>query len=239
MGCRTWFITGTDTGVGKTLLTALLVRHLRSEGKNALAIKPFCSGGTRDVELLYAIQEGHLRKEEINPFYFAEPVAPLISTRRHRRRITLRAAAARVKEIEARCEHLLVEGSGGLLVPLGEDYRVMDLIARLRCEVIVVARNRLGTINHTLLTVECLQRTINQRISVVMMEPETRERRAGRGRKRGVGDVSRRTNAALLEEILAGVEVWRLPYLGLNPLTFSEVKNNARNLKKTLAQILA
>src|SRR5260221_14172519 len=86
---RTIFITGTDTGVGKTLLTALLLAHLRQNGVPALALKPFCSGGRADAELFHALQDGDLTLDEINPFYFREPIAPLVAARKHRRRIQL------------------------------------------------------------------------------------------------------------------------------------------------------
>src|SRR5579859_7771518 len=83
------FITGTDTGVGKTVFTSLLLHHLRKSGVYALAMKPFCSGGRGDVWLLRAMQDGELSEEEINPFHFPEPVAPLVSARQHKRRIPL------------------------------------------------------------------------------------------------------------------------------------------------------
>src|SRR5271154_6727959 len=70
------FITGTDTGVGKTVVTALLLRHLRRAGCNALAIKPFCSGSRADARLLLSFQKNLLTLDEINPFFFNQPVAP-------------------------------------------------------------------------------------------------------------------------------------------------------------------
>src|SRR5581483_3100804 len=84
---RILFITGTDTGVGKTLLTAMLLHHLRVAGRRTLAMKPFCSGGRDDVELLHALQDGELTADEINPFYFSEPTAPLVALRRRHRDI--------------------------------------------------------------------------------------------------------------------------------------------------------
>ena len=77
------FITGTDTGVGKTLLTALLLHHLRQTGVHALAMKPFCSGGRADVRLLQSLQRGELSDAEMNPFYFAEPIAPFVAAKKH------------------------------------------------------------------------------------------------------------------------------------------------------------
>src|SRR6516225_1680307 len=176
MATRIVFITGTDTGVGKTLLTALLLSHLRGQGLHALALKPFCSGTRSDAQLLHKLQDGDLTLDEVNPFYFPEPVAPLISARKHNHHIPLDEVVKHINSIASHLSslppaprtaiknsklkiknYLLVEGSGGLLVPLGEDYTVRDLIARLNCEVIVVSRNKLGTINHTLLTLHALK----------------------------------------------------------------------------------
>src|SRR5260221_11161888 len=117
---RTVFITGTDTGVGKTLLTALLLQHLLDTGVEALAMKPFCSGGRADVELLQAIQNSRLPDDAVNPFYFAESVAPLVAARKLRCRISLAQVLQKIRAVESRCERLLIEGSGGLMAPLGE-----------------------------------------------------------------------------------------------------------------------
>ena len=254
------FITGTDTGVGKTLLTALLLCHLRSHDARALALKPFCSGGRADAELLCKLQHGDLTLDEVNPFYFPEPVAPLISARKHKRNIPLdrvlehiHSLASRVPALPAGLpsnastghsplatrNFLLIEGSGGLLVPLGEGYTVRDLIARLPCDVLVVSRNQLGTINHTLLTVQSLLNPTPHsplRIPhsaghsafslsrVVLMDSSTR-------------DASSRSNAPILAEFLAHVPLVCLPYLGIRCSSASAVKKNAKKFQKTLARL--
>src|SRR5262245_9717014 len=98
------FITGTDTGVGKTILTGLLVNHLRAEGVHALAMKPFCSGGRGDVKLLRAMQDAELTEKEINPFYFPEPVAPHVSAKQRKHPVLLGEVVREIKKIAARCE---------------------------------------------------------------------------------------------------------------------------------------
>src|SRR5216117_424746 len=164
------FITGTDTGVGKTVLTACLLQYLRQTGVDALAMKPFCSGGRNDVQLLQSIQESRLPDDVINPFYFPEAVAPLVAARKEARKIPLADVLQKIGDVARQCDCLLIEGSGGLLVPLGEGYTVADLIRRLRCEVLVAARNQLGTINRTLLTVEALRRRRRQPSRIVLMD---------------------------------------------------------------------
>jgi dethiobiotin synthetase len=222
---RILFITATDTGVGKTLLTAMLLHHLRQHACRALALKPFCSGGTADVELLHALQDGELTTREVNPFYFTEPVAPLVAARKHRRRITLDQVLRPIFQVAHRCKCLLVEGSGGLLVPLGEGFTVADLISALGCETIVVSRNRLGTINHTLLTVKALQHVGVQKLKVILMSPFQ-------------PDLSARSNAKILAELLGPVPLLTVPYLGSTPMKVATLRKNCKKIKKTLARIL-
>lgn len=197
------FITGTDTGVGKTLLTALLLHHLRAHGCRALAMKPFCSGGRGDVRLLQSLQRGELADAEMNPFYFEQPVAPLAATSTLRKKIPLKLVIERIRAVANKCEILLVEGSGGLLVPLGEGYTVADLIAKLRCRVLIAARNQLGTINHTLLTIKVLRAMgiADTNLSVVMM--------AGANR-----DASSRTNQQIIADFIRPIDVLQIPFLG-------------------------
>ena len=197
---QTIFITGTDTGVGKSLLTALLLNHLRKSGVRALAMKPFCSGGREDVELLQALQPGELPDSMANPFYFEEPVAPLVAARNHGRRIQLTEVVARITEVGAHCDYLLIEGAGGLLVPLGESYGIVDLIGEIACQVIVVAANRLGTLNHTQLTVRVLEQFKRPPSAVVLMDVAQ-------------PDFSSKTNPELLAELLPNLEIIQLAYL--------------------------
>jgi dethiobiotin synthetase len=197
------FITGTDTGVGKTLLTALLLHYLRKSGVKALAMKPFCSGGRRDVRRLQTLQGGELSDTEMNPFYFKEPLAPLIAAKRNRRIIRLAEVVARIKLIQAKCDCLLIEGSGGLLVPLGEGFTVADVIKKLDCRIIVVARNRLGAINHTLLTINALRSLGKSRrmLAIALM-----------GAQRP--DFASFSNQKALFGLLKPIEVLKMPFLG-------------------------
>ena len=223
---RIIFVTGTDTGVGKTVLTGLLLRHLRQNGCHALAMKPFCSGSRADTELLCAAQDRELTPDEITPFFFAEPLAPLATARKHRRVIRLPEVLGRIRGVACRCQCLLIEGIGGLLVPLGEGYTLRDLIARLGCGVIVVAPNRLGTINHTLLTADALQHVEIRRFTTVLMSPKR-------------GDYSTRSNRRILAELLAPNPVFAVGFLGPAPLRFRALKKGSRRVEKTLAEVLA
>lgn len=223
---RIIFITGTDTGVGKTLLTGLLLHHLRQSGCHAQAMKPFCSGSRADVEILRAVQDSELTLEEINPFFFSEPVAPLVAVRKHHCSIRLPEVLRRIKRVAGRCECLLIEGIGGVQVPLGEGFAVLDLIAKLDYEAIVVSRNRLGTINHTILAINALQHAGIKRLKAVLMSwPKA--------------DSSTDSNRQMLSELLAPVPVFQVPFLGRNPTRLEALGASQKKVKKTLAQILA
>lgn len=219
---RIIFVTGTDTGVGKTLFTALLLRHLRGRGARALAMKPFCSGGTGDVKLLQSLQPGELSEREMNPFYFTAPLAPLAAARRGQR-VRLGDTREKIRAVSRKCDILLVEGSGGLLVPLGPGFAVADLIASLRCEVIVVARDGLGVINHTLLTVLALEQfgVARKALRVVLM---------GAAKP----DISSRTNGSILRKSLNPVPVITIPFLGRKKFDANSVEEEAARLRRRL-----
>ena len=215
------FITGTDTGVGKTLLTGLLLQHLRRKGCHALAMKPFCCGGRADAQLLHAVQDGELNLDEINPFFFEEPVAPLVAARAHHLSIRMEEVVRRIAHAATRCERLLIEGAGGLLVPLGEGYGVADLIAKLNCQVIVVSPNRLGTINHTVLTLRTLQPIGAKRLKVVMMAQSQ-------------PDPSADSNPLIVAELLGQVPVLSLDFFGGDACQLPALRGIEKKLRKVL-----
>ena len=196
---RIVFITGTDTGVGKTLLTGLLLHHLRQSGCHALAMKPFCCGSRADVEFLGAVQQRELTLEEINPFFFAKPLAPLTAAREQHVSIKLPAVLRQISNVAKRCEWLLIEGIGGVMVPLGDGFSVLDLIVHLSCSTVVVSRNKLGTINHTMLTVDAMQHAGIKRLKVVLMASQE-------------WDLSADSNGQILSELLAPTQVVPMPF---------------------------
>jgi dethiobiotin synthetase len=197
---RILFITGTDTSVGKTVLTCLLTRHLRDHGVRVAALKPICSGGRDDAGALRAAIEGALALDEINPWHFRAPLAPLMAARRERKRVKFDDVIGHVRSIQKRFEVVLVEGAGGLLSPLGEGFNSRDLIVALRATPIIVCPNRLGAVNHSLLTIEALPRTAVRRARVVLIDPLE-------------PDSASLTNRELLSESLGTLRVLTLPWL--------------------------
>jgi dethiobiotin synthetase len=220
------FVTGTDTGVGKTLLAALLLYQMRKSSIHALAMKPFCSGGLDDVRLLQSLQPGELTGAEANPFYFEQPVAPRVALEKTRKRIGLNDVLKKISAVEKKCERLIIEGSGGLLVPLAQDFTVADLIAKLDCRVVVAARNRLGTINHTLLTVRVLEDfgIKKANISVVLMTGSS-------------GDLSSKTNLRTLSQMLLPIKVFSIPFLGNKANSRSEIERSHTKIHWTLEKL--
>jgi dethiobiotin synthetase len=219
------FITGTDTGVGKTVLATLLLAHLRRQGIRACAMKPFCSGSRTDLESFRRAQGNTFTDLEMNPYYFPQPVAPLVGARMAGRRISLPSVIAQIQSARACCDFLLVEGCGGLLVPLTARNTLADLIGALGCATVVVAPNRVGVINHSSLTVGYLAGLALPSVGVVLMG--CRE-----------SDFSSRTNGRILAEVLSPISVVELPFLGVKPLSRNKLGESIKKLKKSLARVL-
>jgi dethiobiotin synthetase len=153
------FITGTDTGVGKTHVTAALLRELRRQGVAAAAFKPIaCGPGGRDDARQFArLMDHEIPLDIINPIYLHRPLAPSIAAKLERKRIDLDAIHSAFCILSSVFSPVLVEGTGGLLVPIKHNYFVADLARELKLPVVIVSRLSLGTINHTLLTVRKAQ----------------------------------------------------------------------------------
>jgi dethiobiotin synthetase len=154
-----YFMTGTDTDAGKTYVTCLLLEALKRAGRTAAGYKPLCCG-TRDdaVHLLNASHSpGGLDLDEVNPVWLKVPAAPYAAAMMENRRFDTSDLILGFHTLAAKHEHVLVEGAGGWEVPLNEFSTMADLAQRLALPVIVIVNNRLGCLNHTLLTVKNIQ----------------------------------------------------------------------------------
>lgn len=156
-----YFITGTDTGVGKTYVTALLLAELRRRGVPAAAMKPIACGadGRNDARQFRALMQNEVPLDLLNPVYLRHPLAPSVAAKLEHRPINLRRIRADFRRLTAAYSPVLVEGAGGLLVPIKRNYFIADLARELNLPVIIIARLGLGTLNHTLLTVRQAQAT--------------------------------------------------------------------------------
>ncbi len=172
---RALFITGSDTGVGKTHFTCAVARLLLDQGRKVSVCKPVATGAERvcerwlseDTRLLAQVTGQPF--EEITPYTFAEPASPAVSSRHAGKVLTLNDLTSAVRAA-AHGDILLVEGVGGLLCPLTERETVADLALALAMPLIIVVRRSLGTLNHTLLTVEAAERRGLRIAGVVVSE---------------------------------------------------------------------
>lgn len=152
------FVTGTDTEVGKTYFTVLLVRALRAAGVDAVGFKPVACGDWGDVDALVAASEGIEDRAALCPLHFDTPASPLTAAFAEERTINPAEILAAWRELSDRHETVIVEGIGGWRVPITPNYSVSDLARELQIPVLVVVLNRLGALNHTLLTVEGIEK---------------------------------------------------------------------------------
>lgn len=156
-----WFITGTDTGVGKTLVTCALLHGFAAQGRRCIGMKPVAagvdaSGRNEDVIALMAASNVQADAALMNPFVFHSPIAPHIAASEEGRDIRFSPIHAALGELKKQADVVLVEGVGGFRVPLGPEGDSADLAHTLGLPVILVVGLRLGCINHALLTVEAI-----------------------------------------------------------------------------------
>ena len=203
---RGLFVTGTDTGVGKTIVTAGLAGALRAEGLDAGISKPVQSGHAADdpegdTMRLVTLSGLDERPDRVNLYSLKAPLAPLVAARMEGVCIEPGPVVEHVRRGASGREAILVEGAGGFLVPLAPDWTVADLAAALDLPVLIVARPGLGTVNHTLLTVIAVRRAGLQVAGVVLNGWDTGT------------DASRYSNAALVEEFARVRVLGQIPRL--------------------------
>ena len=158
--CRGYFITGTDTGVGKTVVTLGLMQALQARGNTVVAMKPVAAGceptpaGLRNDDALRLQQQASIELDyaQINPYAFAPAIAPHIAAEQAGVRININNINSKYSELHCMSGCVLVEGAGGWQVPLNEEETLADLALQLGLDVIMVVGVRLGCLNHALLT---------------------------------------------------------------------------------------
>jgi dethiobiotin synthetase len=156
-----YFITGTDTGVGKTLVSCALLQAFAARGKRVAGFKPVAAGCDEDghnddVRLLLASGNVQAGYDNINPYCFPQPIAPHLAARHAGARIDFPRILTSYRELAGRADEVIVEGVGGFCVPLNETQDSADLARQLDLPVILVVGMRLGCLNHALLTVRAI-----------------------------------------------------------------------------------
>jgi dethiobiotin synthetase len=212
---RAYFVTGTDTGVGKTAISIAILTALRRRGLGVAALKPAETGcrveggvllGSDGIGLRAAAGLEDVPLDVIAPHRYQTPVAPAVAARLEERPFSLPRVLKCRDTLVARAPHLfLVEGAGGLLVPYVDDFLGADLAAALGLPLLIVARAGLGTINHTLLTVAEARRR-GLAIAGVILNRSSAER-----------GISEDTNAGEIERLGDVRVLGLLPYVGPEP----------------------
>jgi dethiobiotin synthase len=154
------FVTGTDTGVGKTIAAAVLTCYYTNQGKSVGIVKPIQTGfpPDNDCETIRKLT-GLPKRNFLCPLTFRYPLAPRQAAELEKRPpIDVKELITRIKAFARNHDICLIEGAGGVYVPIKKKYYMLDLIKDLNCSVVVVSRTGLGTINHALLTIKALRR---------------------------------------------------------------------------------
>lgn len=190
---KAYFITATDTEIGKTFITAGLGYVAQKIGVSVGISKPISCGGIEDA--LFYKQRLQLKNsiDQINPVKFRQPLSPYAAMKTENIRIDINKIRKSVHQLMVNRELVLVEGLGGAQVPIKKDYFVADLIKDLRMPCIIIGRAGLGTINHTLMTIETLKKRKIKIAGIILNCYSGKE-------------LSERTNAKVIEE-LSGIKV--------------------------------
>jgi len=205
-----YFITGTDTDCGKTFVTSLLVRTTRAGGLDVVGAKPVCCGPRDDVQSLWAAGGGVEPVDELNPIWLQTPAAPRACEILGERAPDYESAVVVMRGLAARHQHLLCEGAGGWFVPLRPGYTIADLAIALGWPILLVVGNKLGALNHALLTVGAIRSSGLELAGVILNDIAPPEGPAAR------------TNREVLEEALGqrvaghvgyGAKDFSLPWL--------------------------
>jgi dethiobiotin synthetase len=211
------FITATDTAVGKTVTAFVVGVLLKCRGFDVGVMKPVqCAGG--DAKFLKKALRLQDELREINPFYAPEPLSPHLAFCRAKIKFDKRRVQEELKKLRARYDIVLVEGAGGLMVPLTNSYYNADLIADLKAQVIIVARLGLGTINHTLLTINEAQRRGLTIKGIVFCQTKPVHR-----------GLPENTNPQEIEKLSGVRALGIIPYL--NPLNRKNILRRCQNFK--------
>jgi len=189
------FLTGTGTGVGKTFVAIELLHWLRAHGIRAAGMKPICCGDREDARRLLAASAEGISIEELNPVWLQSPVAPSVAAQIEQVEIDLRKIQNCFRNVSERFDTVIVEGVGGWLVPITTDLFVGDFAKQLDLPVAIVAENRLGCLNHILLTLESVQRRGLVCAGVILKSAN------------GPTDLAQSTNETELRRLLASVNL--------------------------------
>jgi dethiobiotin synthetase len=187
--CTGIFVTATDTEVGKTYVSCKILEALKGLGINCGCFKPVSTGDRNDANAL--IKASHIKEcpEVVTPVFFKNPMSPYGASLLENKKFDFKKIEKTFKYFVDKYDFTVVEGVGGVLVPLKKDFFVSDLIKKFKFPVVVVARYNLGTINHTLLTIKKLKND-NQKILGIILNGNKNK-----------NDISVKSNAKLIKQL--------------------------------------
>ncbi len=151
------FVGGTDTGVGKTIVAGALASALRLRGCKAGVMKPISCGSRQDAKFLMTCAGIKEPLDLVNPIFLKHPLSPNVAAKLEKKAIDLKKITKALDIFKKKYDYLVIEGCGGLLVPVTDKFLVIDLISLMKAETVLVSRAGLGAINHSLLSLEALR----------------------------------------------------------------------------------
>ncbi len=230
-----FFITGTDTGVGKTVIAAAIIKALQAAGINVCGMKPVETGCSRVGNSLYPSDGMFLKKvarmeegiQSVTPYSFENPVAPSLASETEGKAVSLPVIMKKFDALVKKYPAVIVEGVGGLLVPIRRDYFVLDLAKEMGLPLIVVSRPSLGTINHTLLTVKYAMKERMEVAGVIINFSRPAE-----------GTTAENTNPLVLQQICPAPVIGVFPHLkGLEDELLERTAMKYLNIAELLKQM--
>lgn len=192
------FITGTDTGIGKTYIACAIAKALNKQKISVGVMKPISSGDREDAVKLIKAAGVNESLEKVNPVFLKHPLAPFVSSQIENKKINMSDVWNSFKYFKKKYDFNIIEGIGGIMVPIKEKYYVIDMIKEFSLPVLVAARPALGTINHTLLTVDKLYQNKLNIIGIVLSASSK-------------NTLAEKTNSKIIQS-LTGLPVLNVPY---------------------------
>lgn len=211
-----FFITGTGTEVGKTIVTALLTLGLNRFGIHCCPIKPVASGGVwmgNDLVSDDAIQYQRIAQriesaKQLNPYCLEYPASPCFAAELENKTIPVHQIVNKIRQFSGNYDAVLIEGAGGWLVPISQEIWIRDMAGMFGLPIIVVAANVLGTVNHTLLTIESIRQSGQTVAGVIFTHPTLSE--SNRIHKNNIQTVAQTADVQILGEIPHLPQKWLL-----------------------------
>lgn len=215
------FITGTDTEIGKTVIASAIVLGIRERGIDCGVMKPVqCAGD--DTLVLKKISQTKDSLALVNPYYFKRPLSPNLVAKLEGRVVSIKKIQRSYQALSARHQFLVVEGAGGLLVPLKNNFLIADLIRELNIPAIIVARLGLGTINHSLLTIEAARKRGIEVIGIIFNQ-----------NKKGPLAICEKTNPWIISKLSQTKVLGVVPYIA----ALNKKNDDLKGLKEIVKRI--